>query len=414
MNLNDDRLFVQDEGGGIAPLIWNGATQQATRMYISGNPSTNGWRMTSPNGLPYWSYVQPYVAYTIEEASNNDPTLYSYDFTSTTSQPSRVALEDLANCASALSGVGYGTYAAPVVSGDDQTFGVAESSTSGQGSSGDVYVIVWNRITGCRMWDTATGVVTGSWGATGTVNIGDRFTIHNARLSKDGNWMRVDIAVCNSGGCLSPNDDSYIYLWQISTLNVSIQGEHSGITTAYGGHYANGYTKQLNDGPQSGQPIQEISIRPFAAPGAVSPLLTNSYPVGGGGDEHLSWTNVNSTETNPVLVTQSVGSFIPSQAWDNEVLAYATDGSGTVWRFAHTYATNQDSYNFPASAAIGAVSQDGKWFAWSTDWDGMLGATDSVTRVCAIGANCRADVFMMQLPIQKTLLPPTNLKASID
>jgi hypothetical protein len=418
MNINDDRFIVQDNGGGGVPFIWNGSTRQATRMYIPGNSSTNGWRMTGISGLPFWSFTQPYIAYDIEIASNKDPTLYYYDLSSTTTRPNRVALADLANCASALSGVGYTDYAAPDVSDDDQTFGTYLSTTSGQGSAGDVYVIVWNRTNGCRVWNTGTGMITGAWGTTGTVGITDRFTIHNARISRDGNWMRVDIQVCNSGACLSPNDDSEIYVWQIDTLTVSVQGASAGIKTAYGNHYANGYTHQVNDpAAGGGYTGRQIVSRSFSNLSSVT-SLASPLPSGSNGFfGHLSWANDNSSDTNPVFLTSFTGSFTPVQAWDNEVLAYASNGSGTVWRFAHTYATNDDSYDFSAGQAIGAVSQDGKWYAWTTDWNGMLGDTSGTSNSCTIGINCRADVFMLQLPIEMTAsspAPPTSLTATVN
>lgn len=416
MNLNDDRFVIQDEGGGGVPFIWNGATAQATRMYVAANPTTNGWRITAMDGEPFFSHTQAYIMYDIESASNNDPTIYSYDLTSTSTQPNRVALEDLATCVPALAGVGFKTYAAPAVSADDQTFSTYYSTVSGQGSA--VYAIVWNRTNGCRVWNTSTGVVTGAWGTTGTIGTSDRFTIHNARISGDGNWMRVDIANCNSGTCLSPNDGSYIYVWQISTLNVSAQGASAQITNAYGNHYANGYTLQVNDpAAGGGYTGQQIVSRPFSSPSSVT-SLAGVLPSGSDGFYgHLSWANDNSSDTNPVLMTSFTGAFTPVYAWDNEVLAYASNGSGTVWRFAHTYATNNDSYDFSAGQAIGAVSQDGKWYAWTTDWNGMLGNINGSSNGCTIGTNCRADIFMLRLPIGTPVpapLPPTNLTANVN
>jgi hypothetical protein len=188
-------------------------------------------------------------------------------------------------------------------------------------------------------------------------------------------------------------------VWQISTLNVSVQGASSQITTAYGNHYANGFTHQAND-PSSGGGYtgQQSVTRPFSNLSSVT-NLAGTLPASGNLFGHLSWANDNASDTNPVFMGAFTGSFAPVNAWDNEIIAYATNGTGKVWRFAHNYSTNNNSYDFSAGQAIGSVSQDGKWFAWTSDWDGMLGKTDNVTTACSIGTNCRGDVFMMALPL---------------
>jgi Tol biopolymer transport system component len=42
---------------------------------------------------------------------------------------------------------------------------------------------------GCTMLNTQTGQVTGDWGATGTINIPDRWSLHAGRVSQDGKWL---------------------------------------------------------------------------------------------------------------------------------------------------------------------------------------------------------------------------------
>jgi hypothetical protein len=95
-----------------------------------------------------------------------------------------------------------------------------------------------------------------------------------------------------------------------------------------------------------------------------------------------------------------------TNAWDNEILGVATDGSGTVYRFAHTYDTNQSSV-FSAEDAIGDVSADGKYYFWTTDWDGMLGQYGGGANSCSVsGQTCRTDVFMALLSPGSVGPPP--------
>ena len=175
-----------------------------------------------------------------------------------------------------------------------------------------------------------------------------------------------------------------------------------------------------------GDPVSQLLIRPFSNVNLVTALLTGSYPpnVSPFGT-HLSWANDVPADTAPVFITTQTNQFVPIKAWENEILASSTNGSGTVWRLGHTYATNLSQY-FSAANAVSSVSQDGKWFAWATDWDGMLGNTNLSSSSCIVGVNCRTDVFIVQLPLEPStptpatkspnsgIAPPTNVKATVN
>jgi hypothetical protein len=148
----------------------------------------------------------------------------------------------------------------------------------------------------------------------------------------------------------------------------------------FGGHAQNFFIRSAAD------PANAISL-PSAFPTSESSWGT-----------HSSWNNDNVADTAPFLVSHDPNQFAPVYAWDNEILGVATDGSGLVYRFAHTYATGKGGASyFNAQHAIGNVSADGKWYAWSTDWSGMLGNTNNSSSTCTLGADCRADVFLIQL-----------------
>jgi hypothetical protein len=72
----------------------------------------------------------------------------------------------------------------------------------------------------------------------------------------------------------------------------------------------------------------------------------------------------------------------PWRAWDDEILAVRTDGEVvTVWRFAHHRSRYTKFWDSPR----GNVSQDGRWFLFTSNWEGTLG-TD------------RVDAFIVELP----------------
>jgi hypothetical protein len=61
-----------------------------------------------------------------------------------------------------------------------------------------------------------------------------------------------------------------------------------------------------------------------------------------------------------------------SRAWDDEIVCIETDGfRSTVWRFAHHRAYMRDK--FFNTQPLGNVSKDGRFFLFTSSWDGELG-----------------------------------------
>jgi hypothetical protein len=81
--------------------------------------------------------------------------------------------------------------------------------------------------------------------------------------------------------------------------------------------------------------------------------------------------------------------------WYDEILGVAADGSGKVWRFAHSFITGR-SQSFATKYGIGSVSQDGRFFLFSSDWMGTLGS-QSQAAACSVAKDCRGDVFVVEL-----------------
>src|SRR5580658_461279 len=422
----DDRIAMCDDTGGNVFVFWL-SWPKVTELYgvcvLQGNPTF------CANNFEF-SHVTNDWGYSTSLNISGDVSIFSYDVSSTATYPSLIngkqsQVVDLATACSlpSLSGLptAGGGYAGDLtVSVDDQTFSVTASTATAQDTA--TYFIVWNRTNGCRVWNTNTGAVTGSWGTTGSVSNADRFLIHNSRIGPDGSWAKLASGSCTSGTCSTAAN----YLWNISTLTVNVMPETTG-----GGHTAIGYTNVVNNVYNDGYPPQGYFMRSMVTPSSYDSLPA-SYPTqcspadpppctGGpymGFDQHVTWPQGLNTlpdnaplfSTTYVTYTGGYGGLPDTNAWDGELLAVSTDapgtppdgtGNGVVYRLSHLYNSMQEppSTEFPGTYAIGACSWDGGYCAWTTDWNGMFGNTDGTGTACTITAgNCRIDVVLAQLP----------------
>ena len=117
--------------------------------------------------------------------------------------------------------------------------------------------------------------------------------------------------------------------------------------------------------------------------------------------DHTTWSNAQPDRLVPVISsTYRYGNnTAPWRAWDDEIIAIDTNGTGgPVWRFAH-HRSNVGSDGNPAQPyfwyePIANISPDGKWVLFTSNWEKTLG-TDSLE------ATARQDVFLVQLtPLQ--------------
>ena len=86
--------------------------------------------------------------------------------------------------------------------------------------------------------------------------------------------------------------------------------------------------------------------------------------------------------------------------WYGEIIAAATDGSNTVWRFAHNH--NGGLVGF-AGQSFAQISNDGRWALFSSYWDGTLGAAAG-----DFGFSTRIDTFIVELVTSAS--PPLHLQ----
>ena len=374
-NIDSTLMILQDSGTNAYPFTFNPSSMQAARMYVSSFPSTNGLQL--PDSA-VWSRVNSNILYTYSGTA-----ISMYDFTNRTTPPSPQPVYDFTSSRNCLPAGFTETWKTKAgVNGDDTVFGMGYSNTGIQGTG--VYAVAYKVGSGCTVLNTQTGQVGGDWGAKGTINIPDRWTIHNVKMSKDGNFLIITATSCLSATCgVSP------YFWQIGTTNVSFCGQGG----SCGGHYTEGYTHWVNN---DNSPMSNQVIRSFAQVTSVS-YLTNSFPpaITPPFDQHQSWNNVDPADTVPFL-SSTWSSTTPFPApWYNEIIAVAADGSGKTWRFAHSFITAQ-SQSFSTLYGIGSVSQDGRFFIFSSDWMGKLGS-ESGAATCTIGTDCRGDVFVVEL-----------------
>jgi hypothetical protein len=374
-NLDSTLLVVQDTGARAYPFSFNPSTMQASRMYVSSFPDTNGFTIPDSGS---WSRVNPNVLYV-----TTDTVINKYDFGDRNNAPTPQLVYDFTRSPNCLPpGFSQTWRTRGGVSADDSVMAMGYSNTGAQQTG--VYAVAYKAGSGCTVLNTSTGEVWGDWGARGTISRPDRWTIHNVKLSKDGNWLIIAVGDCVSSSCSKGP-----FFWQIGTTNVISCGD-GGLCS---GHFTEGYSHWVNN---NNSPLSNQVKRTFGDP-ASAENITHVFPsdMSGYFDQHQSWNNVDPGDSVPFLASTWIPAGTRMNTWYNEIIGVAADGSGTTWRFAHSFITGA-SHNFSTQYAIGSVSQDGKFFAFSSDWMGTLGS-ESGSRTCTVGTDCRGDVFVVEL-----------------
>jgi hypothetical protein len=121
--------------------------------------------------------------------------------------------------------------------------------------------------------------------------------------------------------------------------------------------------------------------------GLISPVLPPTFPAYYTLDSHPSWNNVQSNNSQPMcLGTLRADHTTITRPWDDEIICMRTDlAQSTVWRFAHHRSRALTFY----STVLGNVSQDGKFYMFSSDWEGTIVTATFPNRCC--------DVFIVEL-----------------
>jgi len=264
------------------------------------------------------------------------------------------------------------------VSADENRF----SATLGPRQDQYYLVYVYDRTLGCRWYNPQTGEIGGQWGPKGTVSVPDRFLLHNARMSKSGKFVYM---TRGSGGSVGHR----WVVWEIDTMNVSVCSQ------ACSGHHVLGYSHII--GPSGQAHPMDLWMRPLNHLENATPLISGlEHGKELWFDSHFSWNNVDPNDSAPVCYStyQPANPDTPGAAplvtgpWENEIDCAETDGKASkVWRFAHTFSTARNGF---WSTPRGNVSQDGRFFMFTSDWEDQLGKTPA-------GDKYRTDVFIVEL-----------------
>lgn len=250
-----------------------------------------------------------------------------------------------------------------VVSDDDVSLSFGDGrisiSEGGSESGNHMYVIVYDKKLGCRWYNTQTGQIGGAWGQQGYASVTAPYLIRHAYVSKSGRYVRI---LVNYFGW---------YVWDLATLNVSACAIGSG--TDCSGYGIEGFNSYIN-GAAITDDMQMVK-RPFNNLAAFSDLY---YPIPSpsnwGQQQHFSWSNVNSADSTPVCGSTYGYDTDIDQPYAGEIFCVETDGlASTIWRFAH----NRAAYIAPnfQTQPLGNISHYGRYYLFTSDWDGQLGTS---------------------------------------
>jgi hypothetical protein len=351
-------FYVVTAGGSFLLYDFDPATLKA--HVVAKNPNLN-W---GPE--PQFSYGKPNIIYGI---SRQEPAIDQYDTAtgkvSEVTRASKCVKLEARDHASVVT-----------VSADDNRF----MTVLGPGQDSNYLVYVYDRTQGCRWYNPTTGEIGGDWGPKGTIASPDRFPVHNARMAKSGKFLYV-----TRGGGGSPGHRWVV--WEIDTLNVSV------CSMACSGHHVLGYSHIL--GSSGLVHPMDVVARPLNHIAEYTSIISGLTPSKGDWyDSHFSWNNVDPNDSAPVCYStyQMKNPDTPGAAplvigpWENEIDCAATDGKSKVWRFAHTYSTARNGF---WSTPRGNVSQDGRFFMFTSDWEDQLGKGPD--------NKYRSDVFVVEL-----------------
>lgn len=316
---------------------------------------------------PQFSFRQSNILYGL---NRRERVFEQYD----TASGRATALNEPSKCVKLASADGVSVIAA---SADDNRF----MTVLGPQQDKNYIVYVYDRAQGCRWYNTQTGEIGGQWGPKGTISLPDRFLIHNARMAKSGKFVYIT----RGGGGIGHG----WLVWEIDGMNIGV------CPRGCGGHHVMGYSHII--GPSGDTHPLDMWVRPLNHLETSTPLISGLEPAKGFWfDSHFSWNNADENDSAPVCFStyRPNNPDTPGTAplvtgpWQNEIDCAETDGKASkVWRFAHTYSSARNGF---WSTPRGNVSQDGRFFMFTSDWEDQLGKTPN-------GDKYRTDVFIVQL-----------------
>lgn len=401
-NTDDTYLLVADNNGWKYPVAFNPSTMQVVN---SGpwNIRTNQVRWGGPGSFSRSNrsvvYAVPGTSTNVQGVAGNGTALYALTLSGTASiTATGTKVFDFSKCQGMPSpyDTGHGIWhSALTVSAGDKRFSQAFSNQAGGQNTG-TDVTVYDAPSGqCYRYDTAQAKLCTSGGCI-PMSLPDKFTVHEVYMSLDGKYLRVTSFKCKSGGC-NQGSASHPYFWEIGTTNV-VRCYNSSHTANCNGHMVEGYSHIYNATlwPQTGK-------RSFSDP--LSYTLINSTPeLRPITDSHYSNNAADPADTHPYWVTNvqnvrttfggagcnRIGNLYEGCTFPGPLYGeiFGITQNGGYIRAAHTY-NSGSSPDFNCASTIGAVSQTGKFFVWTSDWLTTLGKDNTNHNRC--------DVFVVKL-----------------
>lgn len=356
-NTNSTMFYVTTTGGSFLLYKFDPLT-------LSAQPA--GEAKTDLGAEPVFSFQHPNLLYGM---NRQERTILQYDI----SNGRATKLSDPSKCFK-LGSSDAGELMS--VSADDNRF----LTILGPQQDKDYLLLVYDRAQGCRWYNTQTGEIGGQWGPRGTISLPDRFLLHNARMAKSGKFLYMT----RGGGGIGHG----WLVWQIETMNVTVCSQ------GCDGHHVMGYSHII--GPSGISHPLDLWIRPLDHLENHSALISALEPARDFWfDSHFSWNNADPDDSVPVCFSTyrpnnpDAPGIAPlvSGPWQNEVDCAETDGKTLqVWRFAHTFSSARNGF---WSTPRGNISQDGRFFMFTSDWEDQLGRQPN--------GKYRSDVFIVEL-----------------
>ena len=401
-SIDDTYLIVSGSGGWRYPLAFNPATMHVLNTG-SWTVGTNQVRWTGSTSFSRTTrntvYALPGSATKISGVNGNDTTLYRLTLSGTTSiTATGTKVFDFARCPGMPNpyNIGYGVWHSTLtVSAGDKRFSEAFSNRKGGQNTG-TDITVFDASSGrCYRYDTAHARLCLATGCA-PMSLPDTFTVHNVYMSLDGKYLRVTVGKCISGGCTGESI-SNPYFWEIGTTNVT-QCYTSSHTANCTGHMTEGYEHVYN-----ATVWPHTAKRAFTDP--LSYTLLNSTPsIAPVTAAHFSNNAADINDTRPFWATNvqdvhtafggagcnTSGNIYEGCTFPGPLYGeiFGITQTGGYIRAAHSY-NSGSSTGFDCRNTIGAVSQTGKFFAWTSDWLTTLGKDNYNKNRC--------DVFIVHL-----------------
>jgi hypothetical protein len=210
---------------------------------------------------------------------------------------------------------------------------------------------------------------------------GQMIGIHSIYGSAGGTWLGVVFHQPSWGA----NGTAVLNL-ATNTWSLASEPYSSGHTSLGNGRFVNG------SGSANGMDSRGALVRDpnnLMDTSQYKFVMQPPVTVGWYDAEHSSWFNASTNPGAPILFSRYNTATPPSPLlWYGEIVIAATDGSNTVWRFAHNHNDGGSFYG----TAFAQISNDGRWALFSSYWDGELGPSNG-----DFGIGTRIDTFIVQL-----------------